>query len=387
MKSVKCGVVGIGFIGPIHIEALRRLGSVEVIAIASSTQQKAELNARRLHVPRAYGDWRDLVNDDDVQVVHITAPNELHYPIALACIERGKAVVCDKPLTMKSHDSADLVRRARERRVINAVTFNMYYYPMVKQAEAMIRSGEAGDIYFAHGSYLQDWLLSENDYNWRVESRYSGASRVLADIGSHWLQMVQALVGQRISRVFAETRTLVPIRKKPLIPALTFGKVDLKPGEFEEVEVDTEDLGMALFEFETGVPGMVAACQVSPGRKNYINWEIHGSKKTLRWNGEEPNALWVGARYEPNSVLLKDPSLLESSVSGMTGAPGGLAEGYLDTWKAIFRDIYEYVLANEYPEDECAFPTFAEGYRIQTLVESMLVSATEGRWVEVRYDI
>ena len=386
MNKIRAGVIGAGFVGPLHIENLRRIGIAEVVAVAEQTQEKADEVANKLGIPRAYCHWEDLVESPDIDVVHITAPNKLHFPIAKAGIEAGKHVICEKPLTMDTKEAKLLVEMAKEKKVVNATTFNMAFYPLVRQAKEMVQRGEIGKVFLAHGRYLQDWLSRDSDYSWRVEAEFSGRSRVIGDICSHWMHMVQMILGKQITSVFADSTIFFPVRKKPLFDISTASERELKPGEYKEIKVDTEDHVTIMFKFEDNIKGVLIAAQVCPGRKQFIEWEINGSEKSLNWNGEEPNSLWVGHRSASNEVLLKDPNVLYDNVRQYAHYSVGLAEGYPDSWKNLLMSVYKYI--QDYNPDNPevpVFPTFEEGYRIQVLIDSILESIDKNKWVDVRY--
>ena len=386
MEKIRAGVIGTGFVGPLHIENLRRTGIAEVVAIAEANRERAEDAAKKLGVSRAYGDWQELIADPEIQVVHICTPNKLHFPIAKASIEAGKHVICEKPLTMNTSESKLLVEMAKEEKVVNATTFNMAFYPMVRQAKEMVAEGELGNIFLAHGRYLQDWLSKDSDYNWRVESALCGKSRVVADICSHWLHMIQMILNKRVTSVYAVSTIFIPVRKKPLIKIPTHSQKELKPGEYKKIKVDTEDHATIMFNFEDGIKGILIAAQVCPGRKQFIEWEINASEKSISWNGEEPNKLWIGHRSGSNLVMLKDPNVLYAGAREYANYPVGLTEGYPDSWKNLFMAVYRYI--NSYKRDnpdKPAFPTFEEGYRIQVLIDVILESINKNSWIEVRY--
>ncbi len=384
--KLKTGIVGAGFIGPIHIENLRRLNFSEVYAVARSTQEGANSTAEKLSIPKAYGKWQDLVKDKEVDVVHITTPNKLHFPIAKACLENGKHVICEKPLTLDTKEAKELANLAGQKDVANAVSHNMNFYPLVMHAKEMVKNNELGRIFLAHGKYLQDWLSKESDYNWRVEAKYSGKSRVVGDIGSHWIEMVQLILAKKVTSVFADATIFYPKRKKPTVEIPTHSEQELKHGEYEEINVDTEDHATIMFKFEDGVKGVLIASQVCPGRKQRIEWEINGAEKSMSWNGEEPNLLWVGQRNDYNGTLIKDPITLADNAKKYAHYPVGLAEGYPDSWKNLFMEFYTHVLKiKEGKKEEPRFPTFKRGYEIQMIIDSIMESAEKNKWVDIKY--
>jgi predicted dehydrogenase len=388
MVKIRVGIVGVGFIGRIHIEALRRLGYVDVSALVSRNSETAKALADELSIDKTYTEFEDLLNDDEIDVVHLTTVNHLHAPMAKQAMEAGKHVLCDKPLAMNSEEAEELVRVAESTGVIHGICHNMRYYPLVKQARAMASAGDIGDIRLIHGHYLQDWLFLETDYNWRLISKIGGKSRAVADIGTHWMDMVQHITGQKIVSVLADLTTFIPTRKKPKVEAATFSVQNLKPSDYENVDIDTEDHGTVLLRFSGGAKGVMMVSQVCAGRKNFIHFEINGSRKTLEWNGQEPNTMWVGERGAYNGEFIKDPSMFAPEAAAYTGAPGGLGEGYLDTFKSIFGDFYQWIRDGKSMDiEKVSFPTFITGLNELNIVDAILESAEKNSWVDVRYSI
>jgi len=385
VKKFKVGVIGVGFIGPAHMEGLRRQG-FEVVAVSEVTQELADEAAERLLVPKAYGNWEDLINDPEIDVVHIASPNFLHYEHAKAALEAGKHVVCEKPLAMTAEESAELVKLAEEKKLVNAVNFNIRFYPLVHDAKARIDAGELGDrIYIIQGSYLQDWLLLDTDWNWRLEPELGGELRAVADIGSHWMDLVTFITGTRIQSVFADFETFLPIRRKPKKKIDTYGgkmEVDI---EYDEKEIKTEDYAAILFRFENGARGVMTVSQVSSGRKNRLFFEINGSDSSLVWDSEVPNQMMIGHRPEPNQLLIKDPSLMMDAARWTASYPGGHTEGFPDTFKQLQTAVYRYLAAGNF-DVEPDFPTFRDGHNTILVDEAILKSARENRWVDVSYD-
>ncbi len=385
MKTLNAAVIGTGFIGPAHLEALRRIGGVEIVAIASLDAEKAHDLAGRFAIPRIYADWRDVIADRQVEVIHNCTPNNLHFEINKRAVLAGKHIVSEKPLTLTAKESDELLRLVRKSGVVNAVNFNYRFYPLVQQARHMVRSGALGTTLLVHGHYLQDWLLYDTDYNWRLESGISGASRAMADIGSHWCDLVQFMTGLEITEVFAELATVHPKRKKPAEHVDTFkGKETRHTDGAREVAVDTEDAAFVTIRFNNGARGACTISQVSAGRKNRQWIEIDGTKKALSWNQEEPNVLWTGSREAANEILMKDPSLLDEKVRRYAHYPGGHPEGYPDGPMNLFANVYDFIRAGKDPRrDPTDFPTFADGHRENLIVEAVLASAKTHRWTTV----
>jgi predicted dehydrogenase len=378
---IRVGVIGAGFIGPAHIESIRRLGYVEVAALAGSSQSSAEAKARELFVPKAYGDFFDLIRDPEIDVVDISSPNVYHYPAARAALEAGKHVMCEKPLGMTSAESAELVELADRTGLVNAVTLNVRFYPVIRHAKALIERGDLGTIFSVHGGYWQEWLLYDTDYNWRVEAGAGGKLRAIGDVGSHWMDLAQFVTGQRITQVLAEMSTFLPVRQKPDRPLEAFSTADVPR---TPVNVDTEDAATVLLHFGDGARGTMQVSQVAAGRKNRVAIEVNGSKASLAWDGEHPNELWIGYRDRPNEVLIKDPALLAEEARPYARYPAGHDEGFADTHTAIERSFYDFIRAGGYASDrQPDFPTFVDGHRENVLGDCILESAGSQRWVDV----
>jgi predicted dehydrogenase len=381
MDMIRAAVIGTGFIGPAHVEALRRLG-IEVAGVAGSSPERARPKAEELNIRRVYADWRELVEDPDVDVVHITTPNHLHYQMAKAAIEVGKHVVCEKPLAMNSQESSELLQLAQEAGIVHAVNYNIRFYPLCQEARARAARGDLGDVYIIRGSYLQDWLFYDTDWNWRLEPELGGSLRAVADIGTHWMDLTGFITGLEVEAVLADFHTFLPVRKKPAGPIDTFAGKELTPEDYVERPIHTEDYATVLLAYEGGARGVMTVSQVSAGRKNRLAFEIDGSQLALAWDSERPNELWIGHRDGPNEVLMKDPSLLALPADDFAGYPGGHNEGFPDTFKQLYKAVYRYIEAGDLsaPPD---FPTFADGHEEILLCEAIEHSAKERHWVEI----
>jgi predicted dehydrogenase len=372
------GVVGTGFIGVVHVEALRRLG-IPVLGVVGSSAERARAKADALGLP-VYESYEALLADERIKVVHLTTPNYLHYPQVKAAIAAGKHVVCEKPLAMTSAESGELLRLARERGVVHAVNFNIRFYPLCQHARALVAGGDIGQPWVIGGSYLQDWLLLPTDWNWRLEPGLGGTLRAVADIGSHWLDLLTFITGRRVEAVMADLHTFIPVRQKPTKPIDTFTGKQVTASETVDQPISTEDYASILLRFEGGARGVLTVSQVSAGRKNRLSFEIDGSRAALAWDSERPEELWLGRREAPNGALLRDPSLLAPAARAATDYPGGHAEGFPDTFKQLYKAVYRAVAAGG-PPAEPDYPTFADGHEELLLGEAIAKSAAEGRWV------
>ena len=384
MKRIKTGVIGSGFIGPAHVEALRRLGFVDVVAIADVSFEVARTKAKQLGIEKATGDYKDLLEDPEIDVVHVCTPNHLHYPMTKEALLAGKHVVCEKPLAMDSSQAVDLARTAKQNNLVNAIHFNIRFYPLIQQAKALVQNGELGFIFAINGSYQQDWLFYDTDYSWRLEPEYSGESRAVVDIGSHWLDVVEYITGAKVSKVCADFCIFHPVRKKPLKSVETYvGKI-LQPEDYVDINIRTEDYATVLLHFDNNAHGSMTVNQVAAGRKNRLYFEIYGSKKAIAWDSENPNEMWIGRRESNNEILIKDPSLMYAQAREYATLPGGHTEGFPDTSKQLFRKVYEYIMDSGYTKaEEPTFPTFEDGLRELQLCEKIVESARQEHWVTI----
>ena len=380
------GLVGAGFVGPHHIDAVRRLGYVDVVAIAGSSDASARKKADSLGVPRAYGSYEALLGDKDVQVIHNATPNYLHYAVNSAAIARGKHVVSDKPLAMTTAEARRLLDEARRAGIVHAVTFNYRGNPLVQQARHMVARGDIGKPHFLVGYYLQDWLIKDTDYSWRLEPDKGGASSALGDIGSHWCDLAQHVSGLRITHVLGDITTVIPKRKKPRGSREAFqagGNEDV-----DLVDIKVEDLASVLVRFDNGAKGSFSVGQVCAGHKNDLVLELCGPKGSMRWRQEHQNELWLGYRDKANEILQKDPSLIDEEVRSYAHLPGGHQESWADAFTNVMRDIYGFIADGKRPDDAHppAFATFEDGYRANCIIEAILESAKQGGvWKEVSY--
>jgi predicted dehydrogenase len=381
------GIVGAGFVGPHHVDAVRRLGYVDIVAVAGSSQASADKKAEALGARRAYGNYEALLADSDVHVVHNATPNYLHYPVTAAAIAKGKHVVSDKPLAMTAAEAKKLVDAANKAGIVHAVTFNYRGNPLVQEARLKIARGNIGKPHFLVGSYLQDWLIKETDYSWRLEPDKGGASSALGDIGSHWCDLAQHISGLRITHVLGDITTTVPKRKKPRGSREAFQTGGANEA-FDVVDIQVEDLASVLVRFDNGAKGSFSVGQVCAGHKNDLVLEICGPKGSIRWRQEHQNELWLGYRDKPNEILQKDPALLDGDARRYAHLPGGHQEAWADAFCNLMRDIYGFIGEGKKPGDAHppAFATFEDGYRANCIVEAIMKSAkAESRWTKVEY--
>jgi predicted dehydrogenase len=371
---MRVAVAGSGFMGRVHTEALRRLGTVEVVGVGGRDEAA----------------YRKMLADASVKAVHICTPNAAHFPMAKAALEAGKHVLCEKPLAVSSAEAAALVELARAKKLRNCTCHNLRYYPMVQQMRRMREAGDLGEILVAQGTYSQDWLLYDTDWNWRIDPRESGPSRAMADIGSHWCDMAEHVTGLRITSLCADLQTFHKTRKRPRVgietgEIETFAGKTLAPDEYVLTPIETEDFGAVLFRMGERTRGAFTASQVSAGRKNRLSIEVYGSKSSVAWDQERPDELWIGNRNTNNQVIVKDPSLMKEAARSYADLPGGHSEGYDDTFKQVFRRFYQSIAdAAENRDVEPEYPQFADGLRQLVILEAELASNRAHAWVDVR---
>ena len=375
-QRIKVGIIGVGFVGAAHVDAVRRLPDAEVVAVASSTPDRARRHADELGIPRAYADYRGLLADPEIDVVHNCTPNVWHFPINQAIIEAGKACFSEKPLTMTAAEAAELVRLARERGVQTAVNFNHRGFPQVQEARTLVQQGDLGRVHAVHGSYLQDWLLLDTDWNWRLDPALGGATRVIADIGSHWMDLAQHISGARITSVMADLGTLFTSRLRPDQEGETFQRAG--SSRATRVQIDTEDYASVLVRFENGARGSFTASQVSAGRKNRLSLEVDAGQGALSWCSEEGELLWRGSRTDASQVLQRNPA--SARVKGLSRLPAGHAEGWPDALVNVIHGFYEQVRGASVRPWVATLDDGAYGMR---LVEAILTSSREERWVHL----
>jgi predicted dehydrogenase len=373
VPRIRAALIGAGFVAGVHARAMRIVGA-ELVGVAASSPARSEEAARALGAARAYASTDEAIADPDTRVVHICTPNNLHAPLARAALAAGKHVVCEKPLALDAAQADELVRVVSDAGVVAAVPFVYRYYPTVAEARERIRSGDAGTVRLIHGSYLQDWLMTEDDDNWRTDRAYGGASRAFADIGSHWCDLAQHVSGERIQRVMARMVTAVPKRRRGAERRAFAGA----GGDGELVDVTTEDAATVLFETDSGAVGSVVVSQVSPGRKNRLWLEIDCARAAIAFDQEEPETLWYGRR-DGALVLRRAPETLSAAAARLSAFPGGHPQGYGDCFAAFLTDVYDAIRTPGSPR----FPTFEDGRVAARITDAVLESQRRGEWVTV----
>jgi predicted dehydrogenase len=385
MKRIGMGLVGPGFVAAHHIDAVRRLGDVDVVAIAGSNQASTARRAVELKVDRAYGSYQELIADPDVDAIHNTTPNYLHLPVSKAALAAGKNVISDKPLAPNAEEARQLRDAAAKSGRAHAVVFNYRGNPLIQHARSMVRSGEIGALHFIHGYYLQDWMADDTVYSWRSDPAKGGISSALGDIGSHWCDLAQHVSGSRIESVLADLTTVVPVRYSAGGSRQAFALDRETKGEPRQVT--GEDLASVLVRFENGAKGSFSVGQVIPGHKNDLSLEVSGRAASLKWAQEQPNELWIGRYGEPNKTVTKDPAQLAEAARPYSRLPAGHQGGWADAFFNVIADAYEWIRdQGALSAKPATIATFDDGYQICCLVDAMLRShASGGVWQKVDY--
>jgi predicted dehydrogenase len=378
LSSLRAGVVGCGFIGPVHVEALRRLG-VTVTALCD-VGDLAKTTARRLAISRAFTDYRQMLAAPDVDVVHITTPNRFHCALSLAALRAGKHVVCEKPLALDTRETARVVEAVRAAKRVFAVNYNVRFYPAVLQLRRLVARGDLGDIIHVNGSYMQDWLFRDTDYNWRLLPQEGGKLRAVADIGTHWLDTVSFILGARITSVLADLGTWHKTRRRPLGEVQTFARADARM-RYATYRVRTDDFASVLLRFANGARGNLAVSQVAAGRKNCLRLEVYGSRQSAWWCSEDPEQLHFGQRDASNETTVRATAAFGDGAAGFMDYPPGHVEGFPDTFKMNFRAIYATIAGTS--RGERLFATATDGHQEVAVCEAILRSHQSHRWVQV----
>ncbi len=383
MRKIKAGIVGTGYIGVSHIESIRRIGFAELVAVADVNRDLAKKKAQDYHIPKCYGTLEELLADDEIEVIHNCTPNNLHLEVNEKIINAGKHVFSEKPLARTSEESAKLLELLeKHKNVIHGMNYNYRMNPLVQEMKNKVKNGDIGVPKLVHGSYLQDWLLYDTDYNWRIEPEICGPSRCIADIGTHWMDAVQTVTGAKIVEVCADLHIVLPTRKKPKTQVETFSITS--SDEYEEVDVKTEDYGAVLFRMDNGARGVFYVSEVSAGRKCYLNFEIDGTKASLYWNQETADRMWMGFRDDDNRLVMRNPNLMTPEAREYTYLAAGHPEGWNDAMRNNVYSFYKYIAQGKIiGKDPYDFATFEEGHYLIKLTEAILESGKTRQWIKL----
>lgn len=376
--GLTAAVIGTGLIGGVHLDALRRLG-VTIAGVLGSSAARGADAAAALGIAHAYASLEDLLADDAVEVVHVTSPNHAHFAQVKAILAAGKHVICEKPLAMTSAESAEMVKIADASGKVAAVCYNIRFYPLNQHARGMVAAGELGAPRFVTGHYHQDWLAKPTDWNWRLETDQGGALRSVGDIGTHWVDLVSFIMGEKAEAVLADLTTFIPERQKPKGPVATFAEAE---GETETRSIATDDAAMIMLRFASGARAAMTTSQVNVGRKNSLQWDIAGEKASAAWDSETPDHLFIGHRDAPNQILQRDGGMMNATGAAAAVLPGGHVEGFADSFRAFLAQVYGDVAKGARSQD-ATYASFADGHYEMQFCDAVLASAESGTWVKI----
>ncbi len=380
MKKIKVGIIGMGYIGESHIEAVRRIGCCELYAVADTNAELARAKAEYYGIERCYASVEELLADPNIDAVHNCTPNFLHLAINKEIIKSGKHLLSEKPLCTTYEEAHELVELKKQYpNSVAAVNFNYRLNPMVQEMRSRIADGKIGDVRIITGSYQQDWLLYDTDYSWRLEPEVSGKSCAIADIGSHWMDSIQHVTGHKITEVMADVKTMIPVRKKPKKQVGTFS--NNTPSEYDEVEIQNEDYGAVMFHTDKGATGVYHVSELAAGHGCYLNYEINGSKASFRWSQEENDKLWMGLRSDDNRYIIRDPNALSPEAKQYSALAMGHPEGWNDAFKGNIYAFYKYI--EDGMQGEPVFATLEQAAYIVKLTEAVIESSNKKSWVKV----
>lgn len=378
MKIFRTGIVGTGFVGQIHVETVRRLGNVQVVALTDKFN--AEQSAKKLNIARCFTDYREMIDTMNLDVVHICTPNNTHFEIAMYALDHGVNVICEKPMTTTISEAELLVKKAQETGLVAAINFHNRFYPMTHHLKNIIADGDLGEIFSISGSYMQDWLLFETDYSWRLNSTESGNTRVIADIGSHWMDLAEYVSGQKITEVCADFSTIHKTRKKPKKNILAYSTEKYSADDYEDIPINTEDNASVMFRFANGAKGSGFFSQVIAGKSVAIDLVVGGYKKSAEWNSEECNRLVIGNRDSYNQALEKGFSTVHPDTVPIVAYPFGHLEGFADAFKQCFAQVYTSI---ENPHAKKDYATFEDGLHEMVLCNRIFESNEKQQWVKI----
>lgn len=344
---------------------------MEVVSVVASTMERARAAADSLRVPHA-DETLAAALDRGLNAVHICAPNALHRDLVLQALQRNVHVICEKPLGINVVEAAELSTAAREARVVHAVCFNNRFYPLVQEIAARRREGLLGRAFLVRASIADDTLWHRNDWDWRLDPSIGGPTVVSSTTGSHLLDLVMFLLGDRPTAVCATFGTAHADRTAP-------------ESEATEPRVPSgsarDDIAGLLVRFADGAQAVLSLSHVAAGHPYRVQVEIDAESAGVSWDSERPNELWIGHRDEPNELLVADARHMRPSARRFVDKAGAYREGFDETFRLLFRDIYAHIDAGN--DAQTPHPTFIDGYRQLIVHEAIQTSVAERRWVDL----
>lgn len=380
MKKINVGIIGMGYIGESHIEALRRIGICNIAAIADTNYDLALAKAELYGIETVYKTVDEILADQTIDVIHNCTPNFLHREINEKILRAGKHLFSEKPLTTTYKEACELIAAKNEHPELEAcVNFNYRLNPMVQEIKARIMRGELGDVRIITGQYQQDWLMYDTDYSWRLEPEIAGPSCAVSDIGSHWMDIIQHITGHKITAVCSDLVTVIPVRKKPRNQKETFK--DAADDDYMEVAVSNEEYAAVMFKTDKGASGVFHVSELAPGHGCYFGFEINGSKESYAWNQEENDRMWVGKRGGSNGIVIRNPNTISPEVKPYTSLAMGHPEGWNDAFKGNIYAFYKYLADGR--SGERVFSTLEDAAYVVRLTEAIVESSKKKCWVHV----
>ena len=377
---IRVGLIGTGYIGKVHLEALSRIGGVRVLSVTDTNKKMAEESAVLYGIPSVANDSNEIIQNPEIDVIHNCTPNKYHFNITKEALLAGKQVLSEKPLSMSLEEAEELVDLAEKKKAVTGVHFCYRYYPVVQEMASRIRENSLGDVRLVTGTWFQDWLSKDTDYSWRLDKRESGDSNITADLGSHWFDLIQFVTGLKVKEVMGDMKTIIPVRKRPKRQVLAFEKAaDL---EYEEVQMELEEYSAVLFRLSNDAPGSFTTSQVCNGRKSDTEFQIYGKENSLAWNHNKSNELWIGHRDKPNEILIESPLLQRKDTQKYATLPAGHPLGYHDAVLNMFKDYYRAV-ENNAGDEGSDRPTFRTGYDEMKILDAIVRSVKEKSWITV----
>lgn len=386
MRQLRIGVIGAGFTGQQHIEAIRRIPGTEVKALSESNSDVAAKKSEQLGINKYYLDYRDMLRDPEIDIIHNCTPNNMHFTINKDIILSGKHVYSEKPLAVSTDESCKLLELAIEHGVAHGVNFNYRQNSMVQEMRERIVSSDNCRIFMVRGHYLQDWLLYETDYDWRMDPKIGGPSRAVADIGSHWFDAAQFVTGKKIASVFAHLITMHPerIRCRKTNETFSANRSQSCDPDSERIPITSEDAAFIIIKFDDGTPGGLAISQVSAGRKNDIRLAVDCNDYSLEWEQEDPDKLWVGRRDKPNELLYSSSEMLTGNAKRYATLPSGHSVSWHDALRNGINEFYKAIRNDSFRAENQHYATFREGHQIMQIMEACLESSKKNMWVDVK---
>lgn len=381
---INVAIIGLGYIGEVHLKILRGLPGVNVVGVYDADRARMEQIAKLYGIEHTALSADELIDNDRIDVYHNCTPNHLHFQLNKRILQKGKHLLSEKPLALSAAEAKELKDLAKEQSVLTAINFCYRYYPVVQEARLRVLAGGIGKPRMVKGNFLQDWLLYETDYNWRLDRAYTGLSNTMADIGSHWCDIAQFLTGSQIVSVMGDAQTLVPERKKGKAAATFSNSAEL---DYELKKIEVDDYVSAFLRFDNGMVGCFTASSLCAGRKVALEVEVYGSESSLLWSHEHPSILKAGFRNKANESFIEGPQLQSSESAKYALLPSGHPMGYHDAVYNLFKHFYDGVTErNQGGTVVEEWPNFENGYQLAKVVEAIVASTKAKTWIDIKYD-